>query len=63
MDEDTELAHSPTSTDQSWDLNPQGLTPEPREREGEEGQICAPTKSPVVHLFPFTYRQNWITNH
>lgn len=29
-------------------------------RQGED-QICAPTKSPVVHLFPFIYRQNWKT--
>lgn len=29
MDEDTELAHSPISNDQNWDLNPWGLTPEP----------------------------------
>lgn len=30
MGEDTELAHSPTaSDDQTWDLNPQRRTPEP----------------------------------
>lgn len=48
MDEGTELAHSPISTDQSWDLNPHGLTPEPREGEAGGGSIIYPTFISIV---------------
>lgn len=53
MDEGTELAHSPISTDQSWDLNPHGLTPEPREGEAGGGSDLLSNQVPSSALISF----------
>lgn len=45
MDEDIELAHSPTRNDQSWGFELQSLTPGAHRDGVGKNQICASTNS------------------